>query len=155
MTLQNLDRLVAGILILFGVWLIISGVQMGVMRGYVPGAGLFPLLIGAGIAALSVINLIRAVAGIEKLAAGMSRKSLFQAIAIIVILLGVVISVPLLGLTLATFTAMILVGVVIQIKMNLRASLLLLSISIVTAVSCRFLFQGLLNVPIPSGFLGF
>lgn len=155
MTLQNLDRLIAGILILFGGWLIVSGLKMGVMQGYVPGAGLFPVIIGTGIASLSVINLIRAFAGFEKLSEGMSMKSLFQAIVIIAILLAVVISVPFLGLTLSTFIAMLLVGIVIQIKMNLRSSILLLSVSIVTAVGCRLLFQGILNVPVPTGFLGF
>lgn len=155
MTIHTLDRFMAGVMILFGLWLVRSGVQMGVMQGYVPGAGLFPVIIGSGVAVLSLINLIRAFAGFEKLSPGMSRKSLFQAIAIIFILVGVVISVPLLGLTLATFIAMILVGAVIQQKRNVRSAVLLLSVSLVTAVGCRLLFQGMLNVPVPTGILGF
>jgi len=155
MTIHTLDRFVAGAMILFGLWLVRSGMQMGVMQGYVPGAGLFPMLIGCGIAALSLINLIRSFAGFEKLSPGMSRKSLFQAVAIILILIGVVISVPLLGLTLAVFIAMILVGTVIQQKRNFRFTIVLLSVSLVTAVCCRLLFQGLLNVPVPTGVLGF
>ena len=155
MTIHTLDRLMAGVMILFGLWLVRSGMQMGVMQGYVPGAGLFPVIIGIGIAVLSLINLIRAFAGSEKLSPGMSRKSLFQALSIILILVGVVISVPLLGLTLATFIAMIMVGAVIQQKKNLRSAVLLLSVSLVTAICCRLLFQGMLNVPVPTGILGF
>lgn len=155
MTIHTLDRFVAGIMILFGLWMVRSGMQLGVMQGYVPGAGLFPVLIGCGIAVLSIINLIRAFAGFEKLSPGMSRKALFKALAIILILVGVVISVPLLGLTLATFIAMIMAGAVIQEKRNLRSFAVLLSVSLLTGVGCRLLFQGVLNVPVPTGILGF
>lgn len=155
MTIHTLDRFIAGAMILFGLWLVRSGMQMGIMQGYVPGAGLFPVLIGCGIAALSLINLIRAFAGFEKLSPGMSRKAMLQALAIILILVGVVILVPFLGLTLSTFIAMIMAGTVIQHKRNFRFAVLLLSVSLVTAVGCRLLFQGMLNVPVPTGILGF
>lgn len=155
MTISILDRFMAGALILFGLWLVRSGMQMGIMQGYVPGPGLFPVIIGCGISILSFANFVRAFVGFEKLESGMSKRALFQAIAIIFILIGVVILVPLLGLTLATFIAMILVGLVIQKKKNLRFVLILLSISLGTAIGCRLLFQGLLNVPVPIGFLGF
>lgn len=155
MTLHTLDRFMAGAMILFGLWLVRSGMQMGIMQGYVPGAGLFPVLIGCGIAALSLINLIRSFAGFEKLSPGMSRKAILQALAIILILVGVVILVPFLGLTISTFIAMIMVGIVIQHKRNFKFAVLLLSVSLVTAVGCRLLFQGMLNVPVPTGILGF
>ena len=154
MTIHTLDRFIAGALILFGLWLVRSGTQMGIMQGYVPGAGLFPVLIGGGIVALSLINLIRSLAGFEKLSPGMSRKAVFQALAIIIILVGVVILVPLLGLTLSTFIAMIMVGTVIQHERNFMFAVLLLSVSLLTAVGCRLLFQGILNVPVPTGILG-
>lgn len=128
---------------------------MGIMQGYVPGPGLFPMLLGYGIAALSLINLIRAFTGLEKLPSGMTKKEIFQVLAIIVILFGNVISTPFLGLTVATFITMILMGMVLQQKKGLRSGVILLLVSLVTTVGCRLLFQNVLKVPVPIGILGF
>lgn len=155
MTIHALDRLMAGIMVLLGVWLVRSGIQLGIMQGYVPGPGLFPALIGGGIAALSLINFIRAFAGLEKLSPGMPRNELFQALAIILILIGTVIFTTWLGLTLATFIAMMMVGAVLQKKKSLRFGMKLFLVSLVTAIACRLLFQEALNVPVPVGMLGF
>lgn len=155
MTIHALDRFMAGAMTLFGLWLVQSGMQLGFMKGYVPGAGLFPAILGCGIAALSLINLIRAFAGFEKLSPGMPRKELLQALAIILILLGAVILTTWLGLTLATFIAMIMVGAVLQLKKSLRFGMKLFLVSLVTAIACRLLFQEALSVPVPVGILGF
>ena len=155
MTINALDRIVAGALILFGLWLIQSGLQMGVMQGFVPGSGLFPVIFGVAIAALSVANLARAVLGAEKLKAGMSKTELLQTLAIILILIGTVASTQWLGLTLAAFITMLLVGTVLQQKRTWRFGLKLLVVSLTAAIACRFLFKVLLSVPVPVGILGF
>src|SRR5690242_12542963 len=106
MGIQRLDQLVAALLVIFGLWLVYTCIGFGPMHGTTPGAGLFPIIIGATIALLSAVSLYRALGGLEKLGAGMSRRAAVKAAATIMALLLATWLIPYLGMTIATMLAM-------------------------------------------------
>lgn len=155
MTTNRLDQLFAGFLILFGGWMAAKGMDYGVKQGFTPGAGMFPLILGIMISGLSVINLYRSLRGYEDLNSGMAPDDLKRIGLLIAILVVAVLLVGVLGLTVATFLAMIGIGLVLAPQRNTAFLIRLLIVSICTAGLSLILFERVLGVPIPSGIFGF
>ncbi|MBH0239604.1 tripartite tricarboxylate transporter TctB family protein [Methylobrevis albus] len=155
MTIHTLDKAVAGLLILFGGWLIWTGLDYGIMQGTTPGAGLFPLIMGIAIVVLSAINLFRAVTNLETLSAGMSRREIIKAAGVVVVLIVSLLLIPVLGMTLATLGAMVVIGLLLRTDPSRAFLVRLAAVSLLTPIICWWLFDGLLGVPVPVGPLGF
>lgn len=155
MTIHTLDKAVAGLLILFGAWLIWTGIGYGIMQGTTPGAGLFPLIMGIAIVVLSTINLFRAVSGRERLSGGMPRREIVKSAAVVVILVVTLLLIPVLGMTLASMAAMVVIGLVLRTDPSRAFLVRLAAVSLLTPLVCWWLFDGLLGVPVPVGPLGF
>jgi putative tricarboxylic transport membrane protein len=155
MSVQRLDLLVAALLVIFGLWLIYTGIGYGVMQGTTPGAGLFPIVIGSSIALLSAINLYRALGGVEKLGAGISAREAAKAGVVIATLLIAVWLTPYLGMVIATMLAMAAIGLALRTEPGPVFFVKLAAVSVITPIILLLLFQNLLGVPIPKGPLGF
>lgn len=155
MTIHALDKLVAALLILFGLWLVYTGFGYGVMQGTTPGAGLFPIIMGTAIAILSTVNLARALAGIEVLPAGMSRRELIKAAGVILALIVAILLTPFIGMTIAVMLAMVAIGLILRPELQPAFLIRLGLVSILSPIACFLLFDWLLGIPIPSGPLGF
>jgi putative tricarboxylic transport membrane protein len=155
MSIQRLDQLVAALLVIFGLWLVYTGIGYGAMQGTTPGAGLLPIIVGSAIALLSAVNLYRALGGLEKLGAGMSGREAAKAAAVIVALLVAVWAIPYLGMTIATMLAMAGIGLVLRTESGPRFFVRLAAVSVLTPIGLLLLFQNLLGVPIPKSVFGF
>jgi putative tricarboxylic transport membrane protein len=155
MSVQRLDLLVAALLIIFGLWLIYTGIGYGVMQDTTPGAGLFPIIIGSSIALLSAINFYRALGGVEKLGPGISGREAAKAAVVITALLIAVWLIAYLGMMIATMLAMAAIGLALRSEPGPVFFVKLAAASVITPIILLLLFQNLLGVPIPRGPLGF
>lgn len=155
MTIQRLDQLVALGLALLGVYLVVAGFGYGFMRDTTPGAGFFPVLIGGVIAVLSLVNLVRSLAGIEILKAAMTKGDVLRFVAVAAALLVYVWFAPVLGLALATMALMIVVGLIIRPTLEPGFLARLLAVSVVCSLACVWIFGTLLRVPMLIGPFGF
>jgi putative tricarboxylic transport membrane protein len=155
MTIHALDKVVAALLILFGLWLVYTGFGYGVMQGTTPGAGLFPIIMGTAIAILSTVNLARALAGIEVLPAGMSRRELVKAAGVVLTLIVSILLTPFIGMTIAVMLAMAAIGLILRPEPQPTFLIRLGLVSILSPIACFLLFDWLLGIPIPSGPFGF
>jgi putative tricarboxylic transport membrane protein len=155
MTIQRLDQLVALGLALLGVYLVVAGFGYGFMRDTTPGAGFFPVLIGGVIAVLSLVNLVRSLAGIEILKAAMAKSDVLRFVAVAAALLAYVWIAPVLGLALATMALMIVVGLIIRPTLAPGFLARLLAVSVVCSLACVWIFGTLLRVPMLVGPFGF
>ncbi|RUW89675.1 tripartite tricarboxylate transporter TctB family protein [Mesorhizobium sp. M7A.F.Ca.US.011.01.1.1] len=155
MSVQRLDLLVAALLIIFGLWLIYTGIGYGVMQSTTPGAGLFPIIIGSSIALLSAINLYRALGGLEKLGPGISGREAAKAGVVIAALLIAVWLTPYLGMMIATMLAMAAIGLALRTEPGPVFFVKLTAVAVITPIVLLLLFENLLGVPTPRGPLGF
>ena len=155
MTIHRLDQLVALGLALLGVYLVVAGFGYGFMRDTTPGAGFFPVLIGCVIAVLSLVNLVRSLAGTEILKAVMTKGDVLRFVAVAAALLAYVWFAPVLGLALATMALMIVVGLIIRPTLEPGFLARLLTVSVVCSLACVWIFGTLLRVPMLSGPFGF
>lgn len=155
MTIHRLDQLVALALALLGVYLVVAGFGYGFMRDTTPGAGFFPVLIGSVIAVLSLVNLVRSLAGMEILKAAMTKGDVLRFVVVAVALLTYVWLAPVLGLALATMALMIVVGLIIRPTLEPGFLARLLAVSVVCSLACVWIFGTLLRVPMLIGPFGF
>ena len=155
MTIQRLDQLVALGLAFLGVYLVVAGFGYGFMRDTTPGAGFFPVLIGGVIAVLSLVNLVRSLAGMEILKAAMTKNDVLRFVAVAAVLLAYVWFAPVLGLALATMALMIVVGLIIRPTLEPGFLARLLAVSVVCSLACVGIFGTLLRVPMLIGPFGF
>ncbi|MEP3670296.1 MAG: tripartite tricarboxylate transporter TctB family protein, partial [Roseibium sp.] len=88
---NRVDQLFAVFLIFFGCYVVWAGTDYGYMRGTTPGPGFFPAIVGGVIVVLSVVNLVRSLAGSERLADSMKLIDLAKIAGISLGLLGVVL----------------------------------------------------------------
>lgn len=155
MTIHRLDQLVALALALLGVYLVVAGFGYGFMRDTTPGAGFFPVLIGSVIAVLSLVNLVRSLAGMEILKAAMTKGDVLRFVAVAAALLAYVWFAPVLGLAFTTMALMIVVGLIIRPTLEPGFLARLLAVSVVCSLACVWIFGTLLRVPMLIGPFGF
>jgi len=155
MTIRRLDQFVALFLAFFGVYLVWAGLQYGFMQGTTPGAGFFPVLMGIGITALSIVNFWRSAVDLEQIKASMTRSEVMKFAGIVVAMVIFVGLCDPLGITIATMLLMAAIGLIIRPSLD-RAFLLRLALSsLLVPIGCRYLFGDVLRVPLPTGPFGF
>lgn len=155
MGIRHLDQLMAALLALFGGWLVWSGAGYGIMQGTTPGPGLFPVIMGAVILVLSVVNLARSILGLEFVNDGMTLREGVKAGAVMLAMGLFVPAVPLVGLTPAVIVLMVVTGLILRPRPDARSLAWLGVASVLVPAVCHLLFGRLLGVPIPEGPLGF
>ncbi|MGK7295506.1 MAG: tripartite tricarboxylate transporter TctB family protein [Candidatus Wenzhouxiangella sp. M2_3B_020] len=154
MTVRHLDTLVAGALVVFGLYLIGSGWNYGFMRGTTPGPGLFPALTGIAVTVLSAVNLVRGLAGREEVRAGMPRAEVVKVVALTLCIAGVIVAAKWLGLTLATMLMIVASSLVIEPRMNRVQAVKVLAVALAIPLAARWLFGSVLGVPLLTGPFG-
>lgn len=149
-------EIVGGVVVfLFGALTALLSAQLPLGTLRMAGAGLFPLLLGVALMALSAFQVGRAVlaktpeAGEAKAPSlrGPSRQMLLFMAATMAATAGL----PVLGYPLASFFLMAALLFILGVKRPVP----LLAISILTAVGCYLLFVRWLKIPLPKGLWGF
>ncbi len=154
MSITRVDQIFALFLILFGFYLIWSGLDYGYMSGTTPGAGFFPVLIGGAISVLSAFNLYRALAGKEKLSDGVAGRDIVKIALICIALAAVVLVAPFIGLTLSVMAFMLVSGFIIRPSLAPGFLLKLIPVSILFPLFLRLAFGVWLRIPVPTGPFG-
>ena len=155
MMIHALDRFVAGFLVLFGAYLVWTGLDFGFMQGTTPGAGYFPVIAGGLLIVLSLANLARSLAGLEELQSRMVRGDVIKFLGISAAMVVFVVITPPLGMTLATILLMLAIGFIIRPTLERGFLVRLVLTSVITPLACLFIFGTLLRVPVPHGMFGF
>ncbi len=155
MTIQRLDQFVALFLILFGLYLVWTGIGYGYMQGTTPGAGFFPAVFGVVLAVLSLINLVRSLIGAEVIKADVTVREVAKTVGIIVAIAIFIVLIPLLGMTMAAMLLMLAVGLILRPRPEPRHLVRLGLVSVLLPIACLALFERVLDVPVPTGPLGF
>lgn len=154
MSITRLDQIFALVLILFGFYVIWSGLDFGYMNGTTPGAGFFPVLIGGAISALSAFNLYRALAGSEKLSGGIAGRDIVRIALICLAIALVIAATPMIGLTLSVMALMLATGFIIRPSLAPGFLLKLVPIAIAFPLFLRLAFGVWLRIPVPTGPFG-
>lgn len=154
MATNRLDQLFAAFLIGFGGYIVWTGLDYGYMRGTTPGPGYFPVLIGIAIIVLSIVNLLRSLAGAENLKDTMARIDIIKTITLTAALVGVVVLTPLVGLMLAVSLFMFAAAFVIRPSLERKFLVRLIPTCILVPVILNYMFTTFLRIPIPTGMFG-
>jgi|EndMetStandDraft_3_1072993.scaffolds.fasta_scaffold13075_3 putative tricarboxylic transport membrane protein len=154
MTTNRADQLFAVFLILLGAYIAWAGFGYGYMNGTAPGAGFFPVILGIVIAMLSIVNLVRSLAGAERLAKGISPRDLIKIAGVAAALAAVIIAIPHIGITLASMGLMVAIAAIIKPSLEPRYALRVATCSIAVPLFCRVAFGNWLNIPLPTGPFG-
>lgn len=152
---NRVDQLFAAFLIFFGCYIVWTGTDYGYMRDTTPGPGFFPVIVGAVMVVLSVVNLLRSLNGAERLTDSMKLIDLAKIAGITLSLLAVVLLTPYLGLMLAVALLMLVVGFTINPTLDKKFLLRLIPTCALFPVFLKFGFGHLLGIPIPVGPFGF
>lgn len=155
MTTKTVDRLFAGILLLLGLYIVWNALEYGYMRGTTPGPGFFPLWVGLGLAALSAVNLVRSLIGVERLDAVFDAVGLLKTLGILAVTVVFILVTPWIGMLVASGLLIPAVAFIIRPRGNRRFAITILAVSLVFPVLCYFLFAVYLRVPIERGVIGF
>jgi putative tricarboxylic transport membrane protein len=154
LTTKTIDRAFAGALLLLGLYIIWNALEYGYIRGATPGPGFFPLWVGAGLAGLSVVNLVRSLAGAEPLDAIFDATGFLKTLGILAVAVVFVLVTPWIGMFAASGLLIPAVAFIIRPGWNRRFALIILVLSLAFPVLCHFLFAVYLRVPIERGVLG-
>ena len=155
MVANRLDQLFAVFLIGFGGYIVSTGFDYGYMRDTTPGPGYFPILIGAAIIVLSIVNLARSLMRIEDVKDTMSRIDILKAGMLTGLLAGVVLLTPVIGLMLSTMLFMLAAASVIRPSFGRSFLVRTVPICILVPIILTYMFTALLRVPVPTGIFGF
>lgn len=154
MVTNRLDQLFAAFLIGFGGYIVWTGLDYGYMRGTTPGPGYFPVLIGIAIIVLSIVNLLRSLAGAENLKDTMARIDIIKTVTLTAALVGVVVLTPLVGLMLAVSLFMFAAAFVIRPSLERKFLVRLIPTCILVPIILNYMFTTFLRIPIPTGMFG-
>jgi hypothetical protein len=155
LTTRTIDRLFAGALLLLGLYVVWNALEYGYMRGTTPGPGFFPFWVGLGLAVLSVVNLVRSLAGAERLEAVFDFIGLWKTLGILAAAVVFVLVTPWLGMLAASGLLIPAVAFIIRPRWNGSFAFTIVVVSITFPILCHFLFRVYLRVPIDRGALGF
>jgi hypothetical protein len=150
---RTADRVAAVLLLAFG-----AGYAATALRSYTywgahgPGSGFFPFWLGLALAVLAVLFLINALRQSDPGPAWLPRGyGLVRVIVVIVASALFVALLPMLGMTLAT--ALFLLGILRLLEGHTWT--IALGVSVATALGNWAIFAWWLQVPLPTGVLGF
>ena len=154
MTTKTIDRLFAVVLLCLGLYIVWNALEYGYTRGAIPGPGFFPLWVGIGLAALSAVNLVRSLAGAERLEAIFDVVGLMKTLGILAVTVVFILITPWTGMFVASGLLIPAVAFIIRPRSNRGFVLTILVLAVVFPVLCHFLFAVYLRVPIERGVLG-
>jgi len=155
MITNRVDQAFSVFLIVFGCFIVWTGMSYGFMRDTTPGPGYFPILVVCLVVSLSVVNLTRSLIGSEVLKDSMNRSEISKIAIITISLVAVVFATPYTGLVIAVSLLMLIVGFTINPSLDRKFLLRLLPTCLIFPVFLKVAFGKFLGVPIPVGFLGF
>ena len=154
MSITRVDQLFAVFLIVFGCYIVWSGLDYGYMNGTTPGAGFFPVLIGGAIAILSVVNLVRGLRGTETLSGGVGMEDIVKIALISASLACLIVVTPYLGLTFSVMAFMLVAGFIIRPTLAPQFLLRLVPVAVLFPLLLRVAFGIWLRIPLPTGPFG-
>jgi putative tricarboxylic transport membrane protein len=154
MTTQTIDRVFAGCLAVLGVYIVWNALADGYMRGTTPGPGFFPFWVGLGIVALSVVNLVRSLRGLEFLESHFDASGLYKALATVAVVAGFILLTPWLGMLVASGLLIPALAFAIQPRWTRRFAATILAVAVAFPVLCYYLFGVYLQVPLVRGVFG-
>jgi putative tricarboxylic transport membrane protein len=154
MTTQTIDRIVAGSLLVFGIYIVWNAVDYGYMRGATPGPGFFPFWVGTAMAGLSCVNLVRSLRGAEILDSRFDSAGIYKALAIVAIVAVFILLTPWLGMLLASGLLVPAISFAIRPRWTPRFAVTIVAIGVGFPILCHLLFSVYLQVPLVQGVLG-
>jgi putative tricarboxylic transport membrane protein len=155
MATKTLDRIFAVGTGVLGVYVVWNALNYGYMRGVVPGAGFFPFWIGVGLIALSIVNLLRSLRGIEVLDATFDLAGSLKALGIVTVTVAFILTAPFFGLLVGSGLFILSTAFVIRPRWTAGFASRIVAIAIVFPVFCHLLFAVYLRVPLVEGVFGF
>ncbi|MHA6692217.1 tripartite tricarboxylate transporter TctB family protein [Devosia sp. A449] len=158
MKIVSLDRAFAGLLVLLGLHVVMTSLGLGLYRNNVPGPGLFPLLAGTLVLGLAITILVRSFVQPGRNIGGVIAPIVLGIIALSTLsIVAFVFVAPLLGLSIAAFLLMVVIGLLTQeAERRDRAFYIRLVLaSAATAVICHVLFGQVIRLPLIYGPFGF
>lgn len=157
MKVASLDRWFSAFLVLVGLHVVVSSVQLGLYRNSVPGPGFFPMVAGLLILSLSAMLFLRSFVKRAALEEWISPKVIGIILLMTAAIVIFVFVAPLLGLGIAAFLLMIVIGLLTQEphRRGRAFYLRLVLVSLGTAVLCHVLFGTVIRTPLILGPLGF
>jgi hypothetical protein len=149
------DELIGGVIVfLFGGVTVFLSLQMPLGTFRMAGSGLFPFWLGIILMALSLLFLMRLLTAKVSLSEVQSTVHVSTATKQMLLFLGATMlatfSITLLGYPLTTFLLMLLLLIILGVK----GRLLILTLSLLAAISCYLLFVRWLKIPLPKGIIG-
>ena len=154
MTTQTIDRIVAGFLLVFGMYIVWNAVDYGYMRGATPGPGFLPFWVGTAMAGLSFLNLVRSLRGTEILDSQFDSAGIYKALAIVAVITFFILLTPWLGMLLASGLLVPAISFAIRPRWTPRFAATMVAIGISFPLVCHLLFSVYLQVPLVRGVLG-
>lgn len=151
MNINTLDKAVALLMFLLGVYITTTAMEYGYAEGNKPAAGFFPFWVGLFIAGLSVVNFVRSVAKMEKLKNELDMPGLIQSSLIALLLLAFIFVSEKAGMMLSCAVFILLVAKIIQPEWNRRFALKVVATAVLFPLVAFLIFSVYLNVPIPVG----
>lgn len=151
---KTVDRVFAVGILLFGVYIVRNALVYGYMRGTTPGPGFFPFWVGLALIALSAVNLMRSLRGLERLDADFDVVGLYKTLGIIAIIAAFIVLAPVLGMLAGSSLLVLGTAFVIRPRWNARFAFRIVTIAIVFPIVCHFLFGVYLRVPLVDGVFG-
>lgn len=151
---NRVDQLFAIFLVGLGCYIVWTGLDYGYKRDTTPGPGFFPVIVGAVIVVLSVVNLLRSLNGAEGFEDSMEFMELLKVAVITLGLLGVVVLTEYLGLTIAVSLLMLIVGFTSNPSLDRKFLLRLLPLCVIFPLFLKISFGTFLDIPIPVGVFG-
>jgi putative tricarboxylic transport membrane protein len=155
MTTKRADGIFAALLLLFGVYLIYSGLQLGYLQRNVPGPGFFPFWCGLVVAVLSAVNLARCSFGLELHQANVNAAALAPILGLSATLATYLLVTPWLGMLLPLPAMALIAAFAIEPRMDRRMFAKVVVTAAALPLVCFAVFRWFLRIPIIPGPLGF
>jgi hypothetical protein len=157
MKIAILDRAFTLLMLGLGIFVMVSAWRYGLYRNNVPGPGFFPMVAGVLITALSAAILVRDFSGRLRLNGTIAWPIVTAVIGLTLLIVAFVIAAPIVGMAIASFVMMIVVGYISEEngKRGGRFPLKLVGASLAIVIMCHLLFGALIKVPLLEGPFGF
>jgi hypothetical protein len=157
MKIAILDRAFTLIMLGLGIFVMVSAWNYGLYRGNVPGPGFFPMVAGILIFLLSAAILLRDVSGKLRMSGAIPWRLAAIVIGLTVVICAFVLAAPVVGMGIASFVMMVVVGYLSQEdgRRGGHFPLKLIGASLAMVIVCHLLFGTLIKVPLLEGPLGF
>jgi hypothetical protein len=155
--IASLDRAFTILMFGLGIFVVASAWNYGLYRNNVPGPGFFPMIAGILITILSAAILVRDVSGRLRMIGDIAWPIVGAVVGLTFLIVAFVITAPIIGMGIASFIMMIVVGYLSEEDGKRKGlfPLKLIGASLAIVITCHLLFGALIKVPLLEGPLGF